>query len=82
MLHEKFQDRIKVVALFDEKKVHPKLIRWEKNLYQIKQILNVHSTHNGQERIYFFSVATDTEFFRLELHTDSLQWYLVEHYQE
>lgn len=82
MIHEKFQDPIKVIAIFNEKRVQPKAIRWGKKLYNIKQVLNIHSTHNGEERIYFFSVATETEFFRLELHTDQLRWYLVEHYQE
>jgi hypothetical protein len=82
MIHEKYKDPIKVSAVFNGRKVTPKLFEWGKHRYCLSQVLNVHSTFDGRERVYFFSVATDTEFFRLELHTETLQWFLVEHYQE
>lgn len=82
MIHEKVQDRIKVAVLFDEKSVLPKTMKWGRHVYRLTKVLNVHSTYNGREHIHFFSVATETEFFRLEFHTETLEWFLVEHYQE
>ena len=81
MLHERHKDSIKVSALFDGRTVRPAIFRWQNNTYQIKKILNVHSTFDGRERVFFFSVSTETDFFRLELHTKDLSWFLVEHYQ-
>lgn len=82
MIHEKYQDPIKVSVVFDNQKISPKVFEWGAHRYCISRVLNVHSTYNGRERRYFFSVATDTDFFRLEFHTEDLSWFLVEHYQE
>lgn len=82
MIHERYKDPIKVSVVFDGAKVVPKAMKWGKHTYHLKRVLNVHSTYDGQERRHIFSVATETEFFRLELNAETLIWHLVEHYQE
>lgn len=82
MLHESFQDPINVVVRFDDRRVMPHSFLWGKRQYGIQRVLNVHSTFVGRERLHYFSVANDTEFFRLAFNTETLRWFLVEHYQQ
>ncbi len=82
MLHEHYHDPVKVLAVFDGERVQPKAFKWGAHTYTIAKVTNVHSTFDGRERIFFFSLATETEFFRIEFHTETLTWLLVEHYQE
>jgi hypothetical protein len=82
MLHERYQDRVKVSVVFDGNIVTPKAMKWGNNVYHLSRVLNVHSTNNGREQLHIFSVATDTDFFRLELRTEKLEWFLVDHYQD
>lgn len=82
MIHHTYHDQISISVVFDGSRVLPKVFSWGKNDYQITRVLNIYSSHDGQERVYYFSVSTETEFFKLQLHTNHLSWFLVEHYQE
>lgn len=82
MVHESYQDPISVVASFRGEQVAPLFFYWGKHKYQVNRILNVHSTFAGRERLHCFSVATETEFFRLAFHTEDMKWVLIEHYQD
>ena len=82
MLHESYKDPIQVNVSFDERRVTPRSFCWGKNQYIICRILNVHSTFVGRERLHYFSVANETEFFRLAFYTESLKWFLIDHYQD
>lgn len=82
MIHEKYNDPINVRADFNGRIITPRFFDWGRHRYSVQRVLNVHSTHDGRERVYFFSVANQDDFFKIELHTERLQWYLVEHYQE
>jgi hypothetical protein len=81
MIHERFHDPIHVQVLFAGTKIKPVNFWWGKNPYHIQRVLNAYSTFSGRERIHYFSVATETDFFKLELNTERLQWFLVEHFQ-
>lgn len=42
----------------------------------------VHSSYNGADKLYFFSVSDKTNYFKLQLDTANLEWRLVEMYAE
>ena len=48
----------------------------------MKKVNLVHSTNEGEKRIYFFSVSDDTSFMKLRLDTGALEWRIVEFYSE
>ena len=82
MPYEKYNDPIEVITLFQGMKVTPVRFKWGKHSYAVTQVLHVHTIHDGRERIHMFSVANDTESFRLAFHTEIMQWFLKEHYVE
>lgn len=82
MIHETYNDQIRVYTLFDGKHIKPHFFEWGGRRYEINKVLNVNSRHDGRERIHSFSVSNNTDFFKLELHTENLHWYLTEHFQD
>lgn len=42
----------------------------------------IHSTNEGETRIFYFSVSDKTTFMKLRLDTQNLEWRLVEVYSE
>lgn len=82
LVHERYHDPVKVWAVFEGNRVLPKAFEWGNRRYQVSRLLHVYSTFEGRERVHYFSVANDDHFFRLSLCGESLQWYLLEHYQE
>lgn len=81
-VHETYHDPIKVWAVFEGNRVLPKAFEWGTKRYEVQRLLHVYSTYEGRERVHYFSVANNTDFFRLVLHADDLKWFLLEHYQE
>jgi len=82
MVHEKYQDPIAVSIIYRGKAIMPKAFEWANKTYSISRVLNVHSTWEGREPVHYFSVANDTEFFKLAFYGESLTWYIIEHFQE
>ena len=82
MIHECHNDPVRVFSLFDGRKVKPYFFEWGGRRYEVDNVLNVHSKFEGRERVHFFSVANQSEFFNLKFHTEKMEWYLVEHFQE
>lgn len=82
MIYEKYHDPIRVIADFSGKKVMPRIFTWGSGRYHVDRVLTVHSDMRGREPIHYFSVANQTEYFKLAFHTTNMQWYLLEHYQD
>lgn len=81
-VHERYHDPVKVWAVFDEHRVMPKVFEWGNQTYKIERLMHVYSTYQGRERVHYFSVTDQGNFFRLALYGENLKWYLLEHYQE
>lgn len=69
---------VSVNFVFDHKKrlVYPSEIIWGDKTYKIKKIGMHHSARRGRTLYHFFSVVSDTLFFRLVLNTETLFWRL------
>lgn len=81
-MHEVLNDPVDVVVAFSDNRVRPKKIRWDGREYKIKQVNLIHTASEGAKRLFFFSVSDDTNFFKLRLDTETLDWRLVELYTE
>ena len=75
-------DPIDVIATFSRNRVRPLRLRWNNRTYNIKQVNMVHTAHEGSKRVFYFSVSDDTNFFKLKLDPDILEWRLVEMYTD
>jgi len=81
-MHETLDDPIDVVVSFSQNRVVPRWIRWNGKNYQIKKVNLVHTAREGLKRVFYFSVSDLTNFFKLKLDPDLLEWRLVELYTE
>lgn len=81
-VHELLNESVDVRVEFAGKRVRPTHVHWGKNTYIMKNVNLVHSTNEGEKRIYYFSVSDDTSFMKLRLDTGALDWRIVEFYSE
>ncbi|MBU0645987.1 hypothetical protein KJ611_00720 [Patescibacteria group bacterium] len=81
-MHQLLNDPVDVIVSFSDNRVRPKKLRWDQREYEIKQVNLIHTATEGAKRLFFFSVSDETNFFKLRLDTELLEWRLVELYTE
>ena len=73
-------ETIEVIASFKDNGVFPHIIKWGQRRYRILKVNLVHTIKEGVVRIYFFSVSDGTNAFKLGFNTESLKWWIEDHY--
>lgn len=81
-MHEMLNDPVDVLVAFSENRVIPRRMRWNRQSYEIKQVNLVHTSREGTKRIFYFSVSDLSNYFKLRLDPDLLEWRLVELYSD
>jgi len=81
-MHEILNDPIDIVVSFQENRVIPKRFRWNSVNYDIKNVNLVHTAREGTKRVFYFSVSDLTNYFKLKLDPEILEWRLVELYTD
>jgi len=81
-MYEKINEPIEVLVKFNQKKVEPTFFKWRAKTYRIEKINLVHKERQGNDKIYYFSVSDNANFFRLAFFTGDLTWKLEELYYE
>jgi hypothetical protein len=81
-MHQLLNDPIDVTVEFHGKRVHPKLVRWGRHDYEMKSVNLIHGAKEGTRRIFYFSVSDNSNFMKLRLDTETLEWRLVEIYTD
>lgn len=74
------KEPIRVIATFGEDGFFPRIIGWGKKSYKILTVNLVHTIKEGSTRIYFFSVSDEGNSFKLGFNTDTLEWWIEDHY--
>lgn len=81
-MHEKINEPVEVLVKFNLNKVEPTFFKWRGKTYRIEKINLVHKERLGGDKIYYFSVSDEVNFFRLAFSTRDLSWKLEELYYE
>lgn len=79
---EKFNEKINVIAKFEEAKVTPVYFKWRDKTYKVEKLNLVHKERDGNDKIYYFSVSDNANFFRLAFFTRDLSWKIQELFYE
>jgi hypothetical protein len=79
---EKLNDKIDVIVSFKESKVLPEFFKWKNKIYRIEKLNLVHKERDGNDKIYYFSVSDNANYFRLAFFTRDLSWRLQELFYE
>lgn len=81
-MHELLNDPVEVVVDFRARRVKPTSVRWGGRTYAMQRVNLVHTAREGTKRMYYFSVSDNSNFMKLKLDTETLEWRLVEIYSE
>jgi len=81
-MFEKVNEPVEVMVKFYRRKVCPTFFRWRDKTYRVEKVNLVHHEGRGDDKIYYFSVSDNANFFRLAFSTKDLGWRLEELYFE
>lgn len=79
-MYENINEPVEVFVGFFKKKVRPLVFRWRNHKYTINKVNLVHVSYEGKDKIYYFSVTDNANYFKLRFNTESLDWKLMELY--
>ena len=74
----KINERVDVLVDFVGQAVKPLVFKWGGRDYSVKKINLIHIAREGRDKIYYFSVTDDANYFKLKFNTSSLEWGLEE----
>ncbi len=69
-----------MIVSFTKAGVFPRIMQWGKRRYKILEVNLVHTIKEGAVRIYFFSVSDGANAWKLGFNTESLTWWIEDHY--
>ena len=82
MSHEIVNEPVDVLVAFHDNRVIPKRMRWNCRNYEITSVNLVHTAREGTKRVFYFSVSDLTNYFKLKLDPEYLEWKLIETYSD
>lgn len=75
---EKIDEPIDVLCAYVNNRVIPVYFRWHNRRYKVDKVNLVHSMRRGRDKMYFFSVSGDNNYYRLCHDTEKNKWVLTE----
>ncbi|MCX6796498.1 MAG: hypothetical protein NTW06_03295 [Candidatus Falkowbacteria bacterium] len=79
---EKVNEPIEVLVNFNRQRIRPTFFKWRGKTYRLEKLNLVHKTRDGNDKIYYFSVSDQANYFRLAFYTRDLSWKIEEIYCE
>lgn len=76
----KMNEPIEVLVKFYKAQVFPSFFKWRNKTYRVEKVNLVHHQKEGENKIYYFSVSDNANFFRLAFFTKDLSWKIEELY--
>lgn len=70
------QEAINVWVLFEKNLIKPHLFFWRNRQIKIDKINLVHTSKNGQNLFYHFSVSSGGNFYKLKFDVKKMKWFL------
>jgi len=67
---------INVWVFFRKSGIEPHLFFWKERKIKIEKINLIHTSKNGEELFYHFSISSGGNFYRLKFETSKLRWIL------
>lgn len=79
---EKINEPIDVSVNFNKTAICPAFFKWRNRTYRVEKVNLVHHLRDGENKIYYFSVSNNLNFFRLAFSTKDLSWKMEEFYSQ
>lgn len=79
-MYENINESIETVVSFKKNGVVPKFFSWRNKLYKVEKVHLVHTSQNGRQTLYHFSVTDKVNYFQLVFNPFTLSWVLASLY--
>lgn len=76
-MYENINEPIEAVISFKKNGVVPKFFSWRNKWYQVEKVHLVHTSQNGSQILYHFSVTDKANCFQLTFNPFTLSWILA-----
>lgn len=78
-MYTKVNQKIKMMAMFENGKIIPKVFRYENRDYKVKAISLAYEERDGRSINYYFGIETeDGNVMKLRYNDEQLTWWLDE----
>ncbi|OGE79894.1 MAG: hypothetical protein A2826_01230 [Candidatus Doudnabacteria bacterium RIFCSPHIGHO2_01_FULL_43_23] len=74
------ENSAEVLVRFGKEGLFPHILKTGGRKYRIKKVNLMHTITDGAVRIYFFSVSDDANSWKLGFNTQTLSWWVEDHY--
>ena len=79
-MQEFVNEKIDVLVSFTKDRVIPLSFFWGNKKYEVNKVNLVHATYIGRDKIYYYSITSQNNFFKLCFNTENSRWTLEEAY--
>jgi hypothetical protein len=73
---------IQVATLFKEGKITPLKFFWQNREFRVTKVNLSYHHFEGRTKVYYFAVSDNSNYFKLQFDSNSLNWTLLESYTE
>lgn len=71
------EEKTGVISRFEDGQFRPVSFLWRGRARKVKKVTGRWGSHDGQYRIYHFSIVSETDdFFEMSFHTRDMSWYI------
>ena len=77
---EEINEDVDVITIFKKNQAIPWKFLWQGREYLIQKINLTYSSWQGRNKVYYFAVSDNTNYFKLQFNTENLKWTLLESY--
>ena len=81
-MQEQLDEIIEAVVSFKRSSITPAFFKWRDKLYKINKVHLVHTSREGSQMLYHFSVSDNANYFQLTFNPYNLTWRITALYNE
>lgn len=74
----KTKEQIEVLAIFDQKQARPFSFKYAGKKFIVEKINLTYSQGIGNGRLFYYSVSSEGNYFKLVFETHEMKWWLEE----
>jgi hypothetical protein len=78
----KTQEEIEIITIFTKKGPQPHIFKWAGKRFIIEKINLIFTKKLGDDKLVYFSVTSQDNYFKLVFNTNNLKWFIEEVYHE
>ena len=76
------KDQIDIIVIFTPKGPQPYSFKWSGKRFKVEKINLVFEQKIGADKLVYFSVTAEGNYFKLCFNTNKLKWFVEEVYHE